>query len=413
MSELKSSLEQASAVGDITRVKSLNEQISLLRRSGVRILALEKEKVEAVRVEDFDTAKQIKMKIEELRRTQVLREPESSIASGAPATVLPYFGAESPSEILPAADPLPAYFARDYPQVLESLGDEILSLLLSRDWRLRETGLDRLISRIRTDRNTDSIDWALRRFAVEKIVSVMIKLCELLQVAVSVNAETSGEAVEFVVIHLVEHRLVSSNRRLVDSVISALVAVAQSGSSGSHLVQHYLLKSPASVSAIPSRCLCLISLIDAIKFTGKGAVNLDQLVPSLAEWLPRAVSSETRNSILQVLADTVAHVGPARAEIAILAVPNPDREALRTELHRLATRRPPSPARGSAAAIACDFCGKKSERFSIEEELDLHFWEDCAALIECSFCEQVVELTSLTEHRLKECDNVAACGIDV
>jgi hypothetical protein len=93
-------------------------------------------------------------------------------------------------------------------------------------------------------------------------------------------------------------------------------------------------------------------------------------------------------------------------------VPSPLGEALLRELLRLPVRNPPSPTREKAEAVACDFCGKKDEIFSFEAHLDMHFWSECSALIECSFCEQVVEITSLTEHRLKECENTAACAID-
>ncbi|KAM5323367.1 centrosomal protein of 104 kDa isoform 2-T2 [Glossophaga mutica] len=51
----------------------------------------------------------------------------------------------------------------------------------------------------------------------------------------------------------------------------------------------------------------------------------------------------------------------------------------------------------------CIFCGERSEAFT-EEGLDLHYWKRCLMLTRCEHCRQVVEIASLTEHLLTECD---------
>ncbi|XP_008850899.1 centrosomal protein of 104 kDa isoform X2 [Nannospalax galili] len=51
----------------------------------------------------------------------------------------------------------------------------------------------------------------------------------------------------------------------------------------------------------------------------------------------------------------------------------------------------------------CIFCGERSESFT-EEGLDLHYWKHCLMLMRCDHCRQVVEISSLTEHLLTECD---------
>jgi len=50
----------------------------------------------------------------------------------------------------------------------------------------------------------------------------------------------------------------------------------------------------------------------------------------------------------------------------------------------------------------CSFCNKKDETFN-EEGLDLHFWKECPMLCQCQFCDQVIEVSTLTEHLLTEC----------
>ncbi|XP_053136874.1 centrosomal protein of 104 kDa isoform X3 [Hemicordylus capensis] len=51
----------------------------------------------------------------------------------------------------------------------------------------------------------------------------------------------------------------------------------------------------------------------------------------------------------------------------------------------------------------CIFCGERDEAFT-EEGLDLHYWKRCPMLTRCDHCKQVVEIASLTEHLLTECD---------
>ncbi|XP_072222614.1 centrosomal protein of 104 kDa [Leuresthes tenuis] len=51
----------------------------------------------------------------------------------------------------------------------------------------------------------------------------------------------------------------------------------------------------------------------------------------------------------------------------------------------------------------CIFCGKKDESFT-EDGLDLHYWKQCPMLRRCDECRQVVEIASLTEHLLGECE---------
>ncbi|XP_006871806.1 PREDICTED: centrosomal protein of 104 kDa [Chrysochloris asiatica] len=57
----------------------------------------------------------------------------------------------------------------------------------------------------------------------------------------------------------------------------------------------------------------------------------------------------------------------------------------------------------------CIFCGERSESFT-EEGLDLHYWKHCLMLTRCEYCKQVVEIASLTEHLLTECDRKDGFG---
>ncbi|NXY13778.1 CE104 protein, partial [Atrichornis clamosus] len=51
----------------------------------------------------------------------------------------------------------------------------------------------------------------------------------------------------------------------------------------------------------------------------------------------------------------------------------------------------------------CIFCGERNESFT-EEGLDLHYWKHCPMLTRCEHCRQMLEISSLTEHLLNDCD---------
>ncbi|NXK36275.1 CE104 protein, partial [Piprites chloris] len=57
----------------------------------------------------------------------------------------------------------------------------------------------------------------------------------------------------------------------------------------------------------------------------------------------------------------------------------------------------------------CIFCGERNESFT-EEGLDLHYWKHCPMLTRCEHCKQMLEISSLTEHLLTECDKRDSFG---
>lgn len=53
----------------------------------------------------------------------------------------------------------------------------------------------------------------------------------------------------------------------------------------------------------------------------------------------------------------------------------------------------------------CEFCGVVNKDFAKHNQMDLHLWRECRMLTTCSSCAQVVEIQSLSAHRLDECDH--------
>ncbi|OQR81004.1 hypothetical protein ACHHYP_16869 [Achlya hypogyna] len=51
----------------------------------------------------------------------------------------------------------------------------------------------------------------------------------------------------------------------------------------------------------------------------------------------------------------------------------------------------------------CPFCDEHSDAFD-NERLDQHFWAECPMLTQCKMCGQVIEISTLNEHLLVECE---------
>jgi centrosomal protein CEP104 len=51
----------------------------------------------------------------------------------------------------------------------------------------------------------------------------------------------------------------------------------------------------------------------------------------------------------------------------------------------------------------CGFCGRYDEAFN-DESLDIHYWKECPMLAQCWECGQVIEIATLGEHLLEECE---------
>ncbi|XP_056585598.1 centrosomal protein of 104 kDa [Triplophysa dalaica] len=90
----------------------------------------------------------------------------------------------------------------------------------------------------------------------------------------------------------------------------------------------------------------------------------------------------------------------------------PEKKAEKTRKSGVKKRAQPADVKGSQSAVAnyldnlCIFCGVRDESFT-EDGLDLHYWKHCPMLQRCLQCRQVVEIASLTEHLMTECERRA------
>ncbi len=323
-----------------------------------------------------------------------------------------------PNTALPAPEPLPDYFERDYPHLVSSLSLSIAAHLCSRDWRLREKGVTMLLDRTRASGSIQEalipgLVWTVKRLITDKIVNVYIRITELIQTVVSLRPPKSpipdlNDALDLVIMHMMDNRLCDFNKRIADSTCATLVSIAKDADKrvlpASTLVVQYVLKPyDGSPRTVAGRCTLLSALIHSIGLVkSKGGVALEQLLPLIASWLNKG--GDIRVSALHVLNATLSCIDFPKFEsiVTTLAIP----QAMKDVLLHEAVRVGPDQARRPIDRISeCEFCGKTDPAFADEANMDMHYWDECPLLIECRFCEQIVEITGLTEHRLKECEN--------
>ncbi|GAB1289308.1 Centrosomal protein of 104 kDa [Apodemus speciosus] len=131
------------------------------------------------------------------------------------------------------------------------------------------------------------------------------------------------------------------------------------------------------------------------------------------EHLPPDDSSTRRNLLYKAIFEGFAKIDgrPAEAEVRTqkrTVVQEKESEAVRLKSQdpqgrKAAPPNTPEIPDNHYLDNLCIFCGERNESFT-EEGLDLHYWKHCLMLTRCDHCRQVVEISSLTEHLLTECD---------
>ncbi|CAG8510758.1 2920_t:CDS:10 [Dentiscutata heterogama] len=64
---------------------------------------------------------------------------------------------------------------------------------------------------------------------------------------------------------------------------------------------------------------------------------------------------------------------------------------------------PAAPAEGSKGERNCIFCDEYNENFT-EENLVNHYWTECPVLTKCRLCNIILEISTLDDHMLNDCD---------
>ncbi|KAM4646720.1 centrosomal protein of 104 kDa isoform 3-T5 [Amazona ochrocephala] len=131
----------------------------------------------------------------------------------------------------------------------------------------------------------------------------------------------------------------------------------------------------------------------------------------------REEAEKQKKEEMKVLQGQLAALKEMQAEVQAGKEKDSDLQKLKTQGYQV--KESPQSAtveipdnRSSAANYLdnlCIFCGERDESFT-QEGLDFHYWNHCRMLTRCEHCKQVVEIASLTEHLLADCDKKDSFG---
>ncbi|XP_053777119.1 centrosomal protein of 104 kDa isoform X2 [Desmodus rotundus] len=131
----------------------------------------------------------------------------------------------------------------------------------------------------------------------------------------------------------------------------------------------------------------------------------------ILDYLPADGSAARRNVLYKTIFEGFAKIDGSPADAETRAQEGAAAKAETPVAGRREAAPPGAPEAPESRYLdnLCIFCGERSEAFT-EEGLDLHYWKHCLMLTRCGHCRQVVEIASLTEHLLTECDQKDGFG---
>uniref|UniRef100_A0A9J7YY39 Centrosomal protein 104 n=1 Tax=Cyprinus carpio carpio TaxID=630221 RepID=A0A9J7YY39_CYPCA len=134
---------------------------------------------------------------------------------------------------------------------------------------------------------------------------------------------------------------------------------------------------------------------------------------AVLNYLPPDDTSTRKNVLYKNLFDSLAKLNGNTINTrvkpvwrALLALKKEEIRSLQEQLAVLKEISIKSDDAGAVFSSLCIFCGERDESFT-EDGLDLHYWKHWPMLQRCLQCRQVVEIASLTEHLLTECEQMA------
>jgi hypothetical protein len=324
-------------------------------------------------------------------------------------------------EELPRPAPVPSGLLVEFESVAEVFGEYVVGCLISRDWKLREAGLGKVDFEVRSNSIltlkllVSGLLPLLQKGVEDKIAQVFVAALSLLntvlpQTVVFRRAELHT-GVEGLVERLLE-RTGDSSKKIAELAGATLVALAQNfgwerevTGLNLRLLRSKLGKLPPK--AVVGRVAVLArSLAGEEGLEGAVAVGIECLKHAAAE--VRAVAI----ALLKTCKEGCGMGGKAGGRFRELLEPwlgelrPPQRDHLFQELFPSpALRAAPMSARVSVDGV-CQFCGKRNPQFALDSlAMDRHYLKECAALVECEFCHQIVEKNTLDEHLNAECES--------
>lgn len=372
---------------------------------------------------------------------------------------------------LPAPDPLSAAAAKDAGPAIDLFGEYVAQCLYSKPWQLREAAISKMaieVPTLVTKRGTHDVFASCMTIIAnvaksEKIAAVFSAATSKLMPVVfsacsrdlrKAEAQTGVEPL----LPLLVEKLGDNVARVRESAVAAILELAAQPSVGSGHTAGFVLrkmskKQASSVRALQTRVELLRDLVASHNLLAPATgVSTDALVSYCAEQgcfahanadirqateqlaaaifktgskdlvprltkLLRPKQMEEYQALFQGGGGSAAAAGkPAAAPVAASgAKPAPaSKGAPAGKPAPSPAGRAGAPAPAAATALqeqegVCQFCGGCGPH-ATEAQLDLHYWQACPMLTACPRCQQIVEIATLQEHLLDECEHKA--GVD-
>lgn len=376
--------------------------------------------------------------------------PERERSSAFDAANHPLAGVPN-VENLEQPEPLSEKFAKEAEPLIEIFGEPLTCCMFSKVWTLRDAALQKVVLDLKdgvyngTDpsRLLNGVVLVLRNAIPDKNVQVFLSCAPLLH-AVCHNLLQRGplrrpdvqQMLEPMMPLLVD-RLGDANARVDKTARDAHIDFAKCPAAGAPFTASFVIRPPKKKTVPPrvfsSRLQLLTALVSEVGLQpeGRDGLSLEPTVQTAMEWFNNS-NADVRESAVKLVAACYVRVGIKRIEPYLEKLRQVQREVFDAEFEKLSKKdeedaspeddvlpapQVPPPRLGKAEVKekdagedvddrTCQFCGRQDPTFT-PETVDVHYWRECPMLIQCEFCQQVIEISTLLEHLLEECDSGA------
>ncbi|KAL1526684.1 hypothetical protein AB1Y20_015386 [Prymnesium parvum] len=349
---------------------------------------------------------------------------------------------------LPEAEPLSPQDAKDAAIIVEVYGEEVARKLYSKSWNLRQAAAAQMsgaLASLAADARAlaQATCKAVGRCAHDKMVQVFLAGMQLFdsllrdpRAAALSPSDWSGMVMgNAAIVDTFRAKLADGNARVRDAVEAAFLQMARLQSIGPQQMAAALLVPIDPKKSGDTRLwLGRLGVVQQL-FSEFGERHLLNHIDGAMAMVKKALESSSgvvRSKAMELALELYHVVGDLQQMTSYLTdLKHPAiRDSLMAAFEAAsvpqeAVKAPPLPrggvgtplAAGRAATQAaagraeyphadeqtCQFCGRHDPDFD-DEKMDLHYWKECPMLMPCEQCGQVVEVASLAEHLVGECD---------
>jgi centrosomal protein CEP104 len=338
-------------------------------------------------------------------------------------------------------------------------GEHTMRRLFSKNWANRENALDETIEVLNSNPDPDTVTGALGVAAQgikDKIGQVVLKTFELLNTILAVHQEPAPSDAKFYVEEVVSNvvnRVGDNNGRIREKALETGLELSAHPIAGHNMVIDHITRKPSKKGAsqsVKQQTGKYKYLSEILRNTpvSKPAEQRTCMTFCVAGF--KNSSKEIRDNAYNCIIELYRVMGssiwkflddlrPAQKELLengfneVDGIDPNDRQdddkprvTVETNISPYGAKKgkskgPSGPAAGDLDMLGespqkfessfkadndnmCQFCGKYEMGWS-QEELDMHFWRDCAMLTPCFGCGQVLAISDLNDHLMSECEN--------